>query len=138
MYQQIVVVGRLGRDAEIRVMPSGEYVLSFPLASERTFNDKSGQRQKETSWFRVQIFGKAAESLIDYLTKGTSVLVEGRLRIDPSTGGPNVFKKNDGTFASSYEIVAGTIRLLGGGNRDAKQGNSNLNKETNENDYIPF
>ena len=139
MYQQIVVIGRLGRDAEMKFMPSGEATLQFSLASDRVYSDKAGARMKETTWFRCQLFGKGAQALNDYLTKGTMVLVEGRLRIDTKTGGPNIWKRQDGAYASSFEIVVGTVRLLGGGSREAQNEAGNTSPAVAlANDDIPF
>ena len=140
MYQQIVVIGRLGRDAEMKFMPSGEATLQFSIASDRVYSDKSGARMKETTWFRCQLFGKGAQALNDYLTKGTMVLVEGRLRIDTKTGGPNIWKRQDGTHAASFELVVGTVRLLGGGSRDGQNetGNTSPAIVGAANDDIPF
>lgn len=112
MYQSVTVVGRLGRDPEMRYMPSGEPVTSFSLATDRVWSDKNGQRQKETTWFRVSVFGKPAETANQYLSKGKMVLVEGRLRVDPKTGGPAVFTRQDGTVGASFEIIANTVRFL--------------------------
>ncbi|MFN4294890.1 MAG: single-stranded DNA-binding protein [Thermoflexales bacterium] len=112
MYQSVTVVGRLGRDPEMRYMPSGEPVTSFSLATDRVWSDKNGQRQKETTWFRVSVFGKSAETANQYLSKGKMVLVEGRLRVDPKTGGPAVFTRQDGTVGASFEIIANTVRFL--------------------------
>jgi single-strand DNA-binding protein len=139
MYQQIVVIGRLGRDAEMKFMPSGEATLQFSLASDRTYNDKAGTRIKETTWFRCQLFGKGAQALNDYLTKGTMVLVEGRLRIDTKTGGPNIWKRQDGAHAAAFEIVVGTVRLLGGGSREAQNEAGNTSPAVAiANDDMPF
>lgn len=139
MYQQIVVIGRLGRDAEMKFMPSGEATLQFSIASDRVYSDKSGARVKETTWFRCQLFGKGAQALNDYLTKGTMVLVEGRLRIDTKTGGPNVWKRQDGAYAAAFEIVVGTVRLLGGGSRDVHNEAGNTSPQAGaSNDDMPF
>lgn len=140
MYQQMIVVGRLGRDAEMKFMPSGEAALQFSVASDRTYNDKTGARMKETTWMRCQMFGKGAEAINNFLTKGTVVLVEGRLRIDPKTGGPNIWKRQDGTHAAAFEMIVGTVRLLGGGSRDA-QPEPNVSTapvSAHANDDIPF
>ena len=94
---------------------------------------------KETTWFRCQLFGKGAQALNEYLTKGTMVLVEGRLRIDTKTGGPNIWKRQDGAYASSFEIVVGTVRLLGGGSREAQNEAGNTSPAVAiANDDIPF
>lgn len=112
MYQSVTVVGRLGRDPEMRYMPDGSPVTSFSMATDRAYNDRSGQKQKETTWFRVSVFGKQAEVVNQYLSKGKMALVEGRLRVDPKTGGPTTFTRQDGTVGSSFEIVANTVRFL--------------------------
>lgn len=112
MYQSVTVVGRLGRDPEMRYLPSGEPVTSFNIATDRVWNDKNGQKQKETTWFRVSVFGKQAEIANQYLSKGRMVLVEGRLRPDPKTGGPATYTRQDGTVGASFELVANTIRFL--------------------------
>jgi single-strand DNA-binding protein len=139
MYQQIVVIGRLGRDAEMKFLPSGEATLQFSIASDRTYNDKAGARMKETTWFRCQLFGKGAQALNDYMAKGTMVLVEGRLRIDTKTGGPNIWKRQDGAHAAAFEIVVGTVRLLGGGSREAQNEAGNTSPQAGvTNDDIPF
>jgi single-strand DNA-binding protein len=112
MFQKITVVGRLGRDPEMRYLPSGDPVTSFSIATDRAWNDKNGQKQKETTWFRVSVFGKQAEIANQYLSKGKMVLVEGRLRADPKTGGPSTYTRQDGTVASNFEIVANEMRFL--------------------------
>jgi len=112
MYQSITIIGRLGRDPEMRYLPSGDPVTSFSVATDRAWNDKNGQRQKETTWFRITVFGKQAEIANQYLSKGKMVLVEGRLRPDPKTGGPVIYQRQDGTAGASFEIVANAIRFL--------------------------
>lgn len=112
MYQTITVVGRLGRDPESKFMPNGQQVTSFSIATDRSYTGADGQRQKETTWFRVSVFGKQAETCNQFLTKGRLVLVEGRLSVDAKTGGPRVYAKQDGSMAASFEIVANDVRFL--------------------------
>ena len=112
MHQSIQIIGRLGRDPEMRYMPNGDPVTSINVATDRAWNDKNGGKQKETTWFRVSIFGKQAEIANQYLAKGRMVFVEGRLRTDPKTGGPTTFTRQDGTVGSNFEIVANVIRFL--------------------------
>ncbi|MCS7087830.1 MAG: single-stranded DNA-binding protein [Thermoflexales bacterium] len=112
MYQSITIVGRLGRDPEMRYLPSGDPVTTFSVATDRVWTDRNGQRQRETTWFRVNVFGKSAETVNQYLSKGKMVLVEGRLVADPKTGGPRVYTRQDGTVAASFEIIANTVRFL--------------------------
>jgi len=112
MYQSVTIIGRLGRDPEMRYLPNGDPVTSFSVATDFVRNDKNGQRQKETVWFRVSVFGKQAENANQYLSKGKMVLVEGRLRSDPRTGGPVVYQRQDGTPAAAFEIIANSVCFL--------------------------
>jgi single-strand DNA-binding protein len=112
MYQQIVIVGNLGRDPEMRYTPSGTPVTNFNIATSRKYTGSDGQQVKETTWFRVSVFGKQAEACAQYLKKGSAVLVEGRLNPDPQTGGPKIFQRQDGTSGSSFEVTANTVRFL--------------------------
>lgn len=118
MYQSITVVGRLGRNPEMRYLPNGDPVTSFTIATDRVYKDKSGQQVKETAWFRVSVFGAQAENVNKYLSKGKMALVEGRLRVDATTGGPALWKRQDGTVGTSFEIVADTVRFLSPRDKD--------------------
>ncbi|MCP4418687.1 MAG: single-stranded DNA-binding protein [Chloroflexi bacterium] len=112
MYQKIIVVGNLGGDPEMRYMPDGTAVTNFSLASNRRWTDgATGQPRDETTWFRVSVWRKQAETVNQYLSKGSKVLVEGRLRPD-SSGGPRTFTRHDGTVGASFEITADTVRFL--------------------------
>jgi single-strand DNA-binding protein len=120
MYQQIVIVGNLGRDPEMRYSQAGTPVTNLNIATNRKYTGSDGQQVKETTWFRVSVFGKQAEACAQYLKKGSSVLVEGRLSPDPATGNPKVYTRQDGTIGTSYEIWANTVRFLSA--RDAGGG----------------
>lgn len=111
MYQSITIVGRLGHDPEMRVMPNGENVATMSVATERRFM-RGTEKVNETTWFRVTVFGKQAETIHRLLEKGKMVLVEGRLRVDPKTGGPVTFTRQDGTLGTVFEIVTNTVRFL--------------------------
>lgn len=123
-YHTIIIVGRLGRDPELRYTPTGQAVCNLSLATDSTFTDRNGQRVSKTTWFRVTVWGKQAETVNQYLSKGRQVLVEGRMNPDEN-GGPRVWTRQDGTPAASYEITAQTIRFLGGRNDAQDQGSSN-------------
>lgn len=112
MYQQIVFVGSLGKDPELRHTPGGTPVASINVATNRKYTDSSGQVVKETTWFRVSVFGKMAETCVQYLHKGSNVLVEGRLTPDKASGGPRVYQRPDGTSGAAYEVFANTVRFL--------------------------
>jgi single-strand DNA-binding protein len=124
MFQQLVIVGNLGRDPDLRFTPSGTPVCSLSVATNRKYTGKDGEQVKETTWFRVSVFGKQAEACAQYLHKGSAVLVEGRLTPDANTGGPRVYDRKDGTSGASFEVFAQTVRFLGGGN-----GGSNADAE---------
>lgn len=110
-YQMIVIVGNLGRDPEIQSTASGQVVCHLSVATTRIFKEE-GETKKETAWFRVSTWGRTAESCKEYLKQGARVLVEGRLNVDPKTGGPRIFTRQDGTSGTSFEINAATIRFL--------------------------
>ncbi len=106
-YQQITVVGHLGRDPEMRYTPTGVPVTSFSVAVSRTWNDQNGQRQEKTTWFRVSAWRKLAETVSQYCVKGSLVLVTGE--IDE----PRIWTDKDGNARSSLEITAQNVRFLG-------------------------
>ena len=144
MYQKIIVVGNLGRDPEMRYMPDGTAVTNFSIATSRRWTDRaSGQPVDETTWFRVSVWGRQAEVANEYLSKGRQVLVEGRLRPDPNTGGPRLWTRQDGTVGASFEIVADTVRFLGtredAAGYSAPAGDAGFDEApAQEEDEIPF
>ena len=141
MYQSLTIIGRLGRDPEMRYMPNGDPVTSFSVATDRQYNDRNGQKVKETTWFRVSVFGKQAETVNQFLSKGKMVLVEGRLRTDPKTGGPATFTRQDGTVSSSFEIIANTVRFLSPkdeGTVPAEAGAQEDGRAVHDGEDIPF
>jgi primosomal replication protein N len=78
---KVILVGNLGKDADLRYTPGGAAIATFNMATTEVWNDKaSGQRQERTEWHRVSLWGKQAESLKDFLTKGKQIYVEGRLQ----------------------------------------------------------
>ena len=113
-FQTIIIVGHLGRDPEMRYSPSGQPVTNFNLAANRQYTDSNNQVVKETTWFKISVWGKAAENCNTYLHKGSLVLVEGRLVCDPETGGPRLYSRQDGTSGTAFEVSANTVRFLAG------------------------
>ena len=115
MYQKVIIVGNLGGDPEMRYMPDGSAVTSFSVATNRRWTDKgTGQPVDETTWFRVSVWGRQAETTNEYLAKGRKVLVEGQITPDRNTGGPRLWTAQDGTVRASFEIRADSVRFLGG------------------------
>lgn len=112
MYQKIIIIGRLGRDPEMRFTPSGAAITTFSVATDRQWME-GDQVKKETTWFRVTTWNKQAESCNNYLQKGKMVMVEGRLSVDPKTGGPRIWEgKDDHVAHTSFEIVAQNVKFL--------------------------
>jgi single-strand DNA-binding protein len=143
MFHTIIVAGNIGRDPEMRYTPTGVPVTSFSVATSRQYNNTQGQSVKETIWFRVTCWSKLAEYASTYLKKGNKVLVEGRLVPDQNTGGPRVWKRNDGTSAASYEINAATIRSIGSrsdseGSSSGAAGFDDFGEGELDEDEIPF
>lgn len=112
MHQKIEVIGRLGRDPESRFTPSGQQVTSFSVATDNQYVNAAGEKVKETTWFRVTVWGNQAEACNKFLKKGSLVFVEGRLTSDKSTGGPKLFQKKDESWSASFEINAPNVKFL--------------------------
>jgi single-strand DNA-binding protein len=102
-----ILVGRLGRDPETRYTSGGQAVANFTLATDETFKDRSGERQKRTEWHRIVLWGKLAEIAQQYLKKGQLVYIEGRIQSRQWED------KRDGQKKSTTEIVANVMRMLG-------------------------
>ena len=103
-----IVVGNLGRDPEIRALPSGQSVASFSIATTARFKDRNGERQERTEWHRVVAFGRLADNCQRLLSRGRQVYVEGRLNT-------RQYQARDGNgLRYRTEIVAQQLRLLGG------------------------
>jgi len=105
---KVILVGNLGRDAEVRATPRGDSVATLNLATTETWNDREGQRQEKTEWHRVVVWGKQADSLKQYLVKGKQIYVEGKLQT-------RQWDDKDGNKRYTTEIKADRITLLGGG-----------------------
>ena len=118
-YQYTIIIGNVGREPELRYTQSGVAVCDFSVAVNRTWSDRNtSEKREETTWFRVSTWGRQAETANEYLKKGSQVLVEGRLKPDPTTGSPRLWTRQDGTVAASFEIQADLVRFIGGRDRD--------------------
>lgn len=143
MYQKLIFVGHLGQDPEMRYMPDGTAVANFSVASNRRWTDSTtGQPRDETTWFRVSVWRKQAETVNQYLSKGSKVLVEGRLRPDPASGSPRTFTRQDGTVGASYEVTADVVRFLSSREENGSSAGDNgyvaESAPAAEEDDIPF
>ena len=139
MFQKLILVGRLGRDPEMRYTPTGQAVTSFSVATDRQYTDQGGKPVKETVWFRVTAWGKLAETCNTYLQKGKMVLIEGRLTVDAKSGGPRVWTGQDGQPRASYEVTAQTVKFLSGRSEGGSgEGGMEEDVEAGPAEEIPF
>lgn len=104
---KVILVGNLGRDPEMRYMPSGDAIASFSVATTDNWKDKNGQKQERTEWHRISMFGKLAEIAGEYLKKGSSVYIEGRLQT-------RKWQDKEGNERQTTEVVADRMQMLGG------------------------
>ncbi|OUR96224.1 single-stranded DNA-binding protein [Halobacteriovorax marinus] len=113
---KVMIIGRLGKDPELKYTPSGAAVCNFSVATSETWADKSGQKQEKTEWHNIVVWGKLAELCNQYLAKGRQAYVEGSLSTRSW--------EKDGVKRYSTEINAKTIQFLGGQQANAGQGQS--------------
>lgn len=107
MLNKVELIGRLGADPESRFMPTGGQVVNLSLATTRRWkNRETGERQEETEWHRVVVFGKLANICSEYLKKGALIYIEGRIRT-------RKWQDNSGQDRYSTEIIAENMLMLG-------------------------
>lgn len=125
---KVMIIGRLGRDPEMRYTPSGRPVTTFNVATTRSWNSSDGERHSETEWFNVVAWGSLAEICKQHLVKGQQVYIEGRLQT-------RVWEDNSGNKRSSTEIVANEMIILG----DRKESvPSDQESDENEQEEFPL
>ena len=112
MFHQVVILGNLGSDPEMRYTPSGRPVTNFSVASNKRYTNSSGEQVDQTTWFRVACWGKLAEVTNDYLSKGRQVFIIGELS-PGENGSPKVWTGTDGEAHASYEVNAQMVKFLG-------------------------
>jgi len=108
MFNKVFLLGNLGRDPEVRSLPSGQPVANFTMATSRKWRDRDGNQQEQTEWHNIVCFGRLAEIAGQYLTKGKQVFVDGRIQTrswDDRTSGEKRYRT---------EIVADNFQMLGG------------------------
>jgi single-strand DNA-binding protein len=104
---KVILVGRLGRDPETRFTGGGQAVANFSMATDESYKDKNGERQKRTEWHKIVVWGKQAEIAQQYLKKGSLLFLEGRIQ-------SREWQDKEGQKRTSFEIVASNFRMLGG------------------------
>jgi len=105
-FNKIIIVGNLGRDPELRYTAQGTPVCSFSVATNERYKDKSGEMQDRTTWFRVTVWGRQAETASQYLQKGRQIYIEGRLHVEE-------WIDRDGKPRHGLEVFATDMRFIG-------------------------
>lgn len=104
---KVILIGNLGSDPEVKYTPSGTAVANFNIATNESWNSKDGKKEEKTEWHRIVVWSKLAELCGEYLAKGRTVYVEGRLQT-------REWNDKDGNKRYTTEIVANTVQFLGG------------------------
>lgn len=133
---RVFLVGRLGRDPEVRYTNSGDAVANLSLATSETWKDKNGERQERTEWHRIVVFRNRAEFAKEYLSKGRMLAIEGKLRT-------RSWDDKSGNKRYTTEIVATTLTTLDGrkdraGKMEQKPPETLQNNQEEEEEEIPF
>ena len=131
---KVMLIGNLGRDAELRHTANGTPVSTLNLATTETWKDKEGKQQGKTEWHRIVVWGKTAESLSQYLVKGKQIYVEGKLQT-------RKWDDKEGVTRYTTEIKSDRITLLGSGGQrdesDQRRGNDDAGSQASE-EEAPF
>jgi len=124
---KVMIIGRLGRDPEMRYTPSGRPVTTFSVATSRNWTTSDGERRVETEWFNIVAWGNLAEICKQYLTKGQQVYIEGRLQT-------RHWDDQEGNKHTSVEINANEMIMLG----ERREADENGSAESTEDEEFPF
>lgn len=111
MLNKVILIGRLGRDPEVRYMPNGEAVCIFSVATSERWKDQSGQRQERIEWHNITMYRRLAEIAGQYLKKGSQVYLEGKIQTRKYTD-------KNGVERTAYDIIVNEMKMLGGGNSE--------------------
>ncbi|MFH2048941.1 MAG: single-stranded DNA-binding protein [bacterium] len=114
---KVILIGHLGKDPELKYTPNGRAVATFSLATNKVWNDQSGQKQEKTTWHNIVAWGKQAEVINEYCRKGKQLYIEGRIE-------NRSWDKDDGTKGYISEVVVENFQFLGGRNDAQVSGGS--------------
>lgn len=128
-FNKWIGLGNLGRDPEIRWMPDGKCVANISIACSEKYKDKHGEQREITEWVNITFFGKLAEIVGDYLIKGSTILVEGKIRTEKYTD------KATGVEKYSTKIIAESMQMCGGTKGSKPQGQQEYRSQD---DDIPY
>lgn len=131
-WSQTIIVGNVGRDPEMRYLPSGKGVCNFSVAVSRSWTDRqTNEKKEETTWYRVAVWDRQAETANQYVRKGTQIMVIGRVSV-------RAYTDNSGQPAASLELTADTFQLLGGRDGASSGGGNDYGAPPSDVDNIPF
>jgi single-strand DNA-binding protein len=125
---RVILVGRLGRDPETRYTGGGQAVANFSVATDESYKDKNGERQKRTEWHKIVVWGKQAEIAQQYLKKGSLIFIEGRIQ-------SREWQDKEGQKRTSFEIVANNFRMLGGRAEGAAAASAGASRSGGSDDF---
>lgn len=129
-FNKITIVGNLGRDPELRYTPQGNAVCNFSVATNEKRRDKTGEMLDATTWFKITLWGKQAENASKFLTKGSPIYIEGRLRVEE-------WSDRDGKNRYTLEVHATDMQFLGGNRGDELSNNSPHDDQVVDSDFSP-
>ena len=116
-----ILIGNLGRDPELRYTQSGQAVVNFSIATSENWTDKNGEKQERTEWHRIVVWGKTGENCAQYLSKGRTVYVEGRIQT-------REWEDREGQKRTTTEINAQTVTFLGSAGAGRSDGSAGVGR----------
>ena len=128
---KVILIGNLGKDPDLRYLPSGQAVAKFPLATGMKWKDKDGQLQERTDWHNIVAFGRQGEVCNEYLKKGSPVYVEGRIQT-------RSWEDKDGNKKYMTEIIAQSVRMLGRKGEPQEEVPEEVAETKTEDEDLPF
>ena len=131
MLNKVILIGRLGREPELRYMANGAAVCNFSVATSESWKDKNGQRQESTEWHNVTMYRKLAEIAGQYLTKGSQVYLEGKIQ-------SRKYTDKNGVERTAYEIIANEMKMLGGNAQTPAQKPQQAQAQEDISEDVPF
>ena len=119
---KVILIGRLGRDPEVKYTPSGQAVAKFSIATDETFKDRNGEQQRRTEWHNIVAWRRLAEICGEYLVKGKLIYIEGRLQT-------RQWEDRDGNKRNTTEIIAREMKMLSAKGEGERSGFSSGQEE---------
>jgi single-strand DNA-binding protein len=132
---KVILLGNLGSDPEVRTLPSGGKVVTFSIATSESYNNKEGVRVEQTEWHRIELWDNLANIAEQYLKKGDTAYIEGRIRTEKWTDKENIERTTVKIRANSLQLVGG--RRSGGGETSESGAQSNTGNSWSSNIYAP-